>query len=351
MPRQFRLQRLESTAPNVVPPGQSEPAEQLGWAGLGPSLEPASGQTFVPVLISFLIVLFGTVPKLRGEDAGYPRGELLVSAAEVSQRSASPGLVILDVRPAAAFAAGHVPHAVHVDVAEWGRGVLSDLDPESWSQRFRAAGINADSEIVVYDDNRQRDAARAWWILKLWGVQKARIVDGGWTDYAAAGLPIATESTDPTKGTITASFQGRSIATKDDVLNGLPRALGGRETAQPLQLIDTRSKGEYCGIAPSRTKQTGTIPGSKHLEWSDLLEPESSRFKPAPVLKDLFRSAGIDPTAPSAAFCQGGGRASVMAFGLELMGSPESRNYYASWGEWGNQDDLPIEHPEVSNQK
>jgi 3-mercaptopyruvate sulfurtransferase SseA len=40
--------------------------------------------------------------------------------------------------------------------------------------------------------------------------------------------------------------------------------------------------------------------------------------------------------------CQSGGRASVMPFGLELMGTKDVANYYAGWSEWGNADDTPI---------
>jgi 3-mercaptopyruvate sulfurtransferase SseA len=31
-----------------------------------------------------------------------------------------------------------------------------------------------------------------------------------------------------------------------------------------------------------------------------------------------------------------------MAFGMELAGAADVRNYYAGWGEWGNADDTPI---------
>jgi thiosulfate/3-mercaptopyruvate sulfurtransferase len=88
------------------------------------------------------------------------------------------------------------------------------------------------------------------------------------------------------------------------------------------------------------------IPGAKHgakqLEWSDLLDPQTHRFKTAAELRTLFGQAGIALDKPTTTYCQSGGRASVMAFGLELMGVKEVSNYYASWGEWGNADDTPV---------
>jgi thiosulfate/3-mercaptopyruvate sulfurtransferase len=35
-----------------------------------------------------------------------------------------------------------------------------------------------------------------------------------------------------------------------------------------------------------------------------------------------------------------------MAFGLELMGAEDSRNYYPGWSEWGNSEDVPVVLPE-----
>ena len=34
-----------------------------------------------------------------------------------------------------------------------------------------------------------------------------------------------------------------------------------------------------------------------------------------------------------------------MAFGLELMGGKDVRNYYRSWAEWGNDDATPVVKP------
>jgi thiosulfate/3-mercaptopyruvate sulfurtransferase len=62
-------------------------------------------------------------------------------------------------------------------------------------------------------------------------------------------------------------------------------------------------------------------------------------------LKRLFDAAGIAIDRPTATYCQSGGRAAVMAYGLELMGAKDVRNYYRSWSEWGNADDTPVVKP------
>ena len=62
------------------------------------------------------------------------------------------------------------------------------------------------------------------------------------------------------------------------------------------------------------------MPGAKQLEWIDLIDKRTHRFKSAAELKKLFADAGVELDRPTAAHCQSGGRAAVMAFGLELMG-------------------------------
>jgi thiosulfate/3-mercaptopyruvate sulfurtransferase len=88
------------------------------------------------------------------------------------------------------------------------------------------------------------------------------------------------------------------------------------------------------------------MPGAKHLEWSDLIDRKTQRFKPAGVLRQLFADAGIDLKQPTVTHCQSGGRSSVMAFGMELMGADNVSNYYAGWSEWGNASDTPVAKPD-----
>ena len=70
---------------------------------------------------------------------------------------------------------------------------------------------------------------------------------------------------------------------------------------------------------------------------------QTQKFKPAGELAKLFESQKIDLTKPCVTYCQGGSRAAVMAFGLELMGAKDVKNYHKSWGEYGSNKETPKE--------
>ena len=94
-----------------------------------------------------------------------------------------------------------------------------------------------------------------------------------------------------------------------------------------------------------KAERGGSIPGATHLEWSDVLDPKTRRFKTPATLAKLFKDAGVNLGRPQVTYCQSGGRAAVLAFALELMGAREVRNYYRSWSEWGNAADTPVVTP------
>ena len=109
------------------------------------------------------------------------------------------------------------------------------------------------------------------------------------------------------------------------------------------QIIDARSTDEFCGTS-STAKRNGHIPGATALEWTDLLGKDK-KFKSPEELQKVFAEKKIDLDRPAVTYCQSGGRAAVVAFGLELMGAKNVRNYYKSWAEWGNAEDTPVEVP------
>jgi thiosulfate/3-mercaptopyruvate sulfurtransferase len=257
-----------------------------------------------------------------------------VDAGELSKNAAD--YIVLDVRPQSDYDTGHVPGALNVNVGQWSKAFEDGKDPEGWTKRIAELGISNDSSVILYDDGNAKDAARSWWVLRYWGVENAKLLNGGFAAWRAANLPLENKSPEkPAVGNFNAQPQKDRLATKQSILSSL-------KSNGDLQIVDARSEGEFCGTEPGANKRGGAIPGAKNLEWSELIDSGSKRFKSADELRTVFKDAGIDLDRPTAAHCQSGGRSSVMVFGMQLMGAENVANYYRSWAEWGNAEDTPI---------
>jgi thiosulfate/3-mercaptopyruvate sulfurtransferase len=264
------------------------------------------------------------------EQANYARPELLIEGTDLAKAASAKQLVILDARSRSDYEAEQVPGAVWVDEADWRTGFNDGKDAGAWSQRISAVGIRPGSQVVIYDAKDSIDAARIWWILRFWGVSDVRLLNGGWQAWKAAGLPT-------TPGRFEAKAQAARLDTKQQIMDVLNK--------NPRQIVDARSQGEFCGIDKKDNQRGGAIPGSKNLDWNNLIDKQTHRFKPPQEIRRLLAEAGIELNRPTTTYCQSGGRASVMAFALELMGAHDVRNYYRSWKEWGNAGDTPIATP------
>lgn len=295
---------------------------------------------------AFLLAAFLALP--AGEPAlkpAYPKANLLIEPAELRQaleRKDPP--LLFDCRALEAHRRQSIKGAMPLSPADWSEAFAKGEPIDAWETRFRQAGVeDLTRTIVVFDDNKSKDAARIWWILQRFGCTDVRLLNGGWRGWKAAQFPtqaaVATASAASLPGpSAKTKLQPAELrhATKQDLLALLQANPSG------ALFIDARSEAEHCGTQAT-AKRNGAIPGAKHLEWSDLLDAETHRFKPAEVLRKLFADAGIVLNRPLIAYCQSGGRASVMAFALELMGAKEVKNYYAGWAEWGNDPNTPIE--------
>ena len=260
----------------------------------------------------------------------YANPDLLISAEAMAERAPlrDTSLVVLDVRPADAFAAGHIPGAVQIDpnaVVDPASPVAGALRPlAELAEMLGGLGIAADREIVLYDDKGGFHASRLFWLLEYMGHRNVRLLDGGVQAWTAIGGALATGEGEPAEAaTFRPALSPRRHASADWIMER-------RDDARTV-VVDVRPPALYA---------EGHIPWALSMPWKQNLQADGT-FKPADALRAHFEAMGVTPDDAIVVHCQNGLASSHSYVALRLLGYPEVRTYHRSWSEWGAADDLP----------
>jgi thiosulfate/3-mercaptopyruvate sulfurtransferase len=276
--------------------------------------------------------------------SGYAK-DVLVSADWAKAHLDDPSVRFVEVDvDTAAYDQSHIPGAVGWNwTSQLADGVRRDIaSREEFSALLSSSGIGPDTTIVLYGDNNNWFAAWAYWQLKLYGVERVKLLNGGRKLWLDSNLPLSTDvPAYAASGWELPEVDYSLRAFRDDIL---PR-LGD----EGLALVDVRSPAEFAGevIAPPGMTETaqraGHIPGAASIPWAQQVN-EDGTFKSADELTALYAAKGVAGDADIIAYCRIGERSSLSWFVLhELLGFSRVRNYDGSWTEWGSMVGVPIE--------
>jgi thiosulfate/3-mercaptopyruvate sulfurtransferase len=274
--------------------------------------------------------------------------EPLVSTAWLAENLGKPGVVVFDATKYlpnegrdghGEYLQAHIPSARFFDIDE-----VADRDTDlphmvpsagRFGRLMEAFGVSNDSVVIFYDQKGLASSARGWWLMGLFGHDKAAVLDGGLPKWRAEGrevtdgLPAA-----PAPGHFVPAFRAGMLRGVGDVLGNLG---GGREL-----VLDARPAGRFDGsLAEVRPGvASGHIPGSRNLPFGKLLNPDQTMRSKEELLM-LLGNVGADGSRPVVTSCGSGVTATIITLAMTVAGLPAGAVYDGSWSEWGLRSDTP----------
>jgi thiosulfate/3-mercaptopyruvate sulfurtransferase len=228
-------------------------------------------------------------------------------------------LNIVDVRPAAAYAQGHVPYALNIpaDVFRAHLGRPEQL-PTQLAALLGPAGVNPAHEVVLVSDKALTpDAALTFVALEQAGHKPVSVLMDSVDEWGLRGLELTN------KPTRVGAPQGMTDVAVP------PAAYPARSAAGVVVADPTATRGEFDKVfiasgAAAPAAGRGAPQGSRvvHLPFAAMLNPDGAP-KPAKDLWAMIDKAGVPRHAELIVFADDVAEAAVNYFVFRLMGWPD----------------------------
>jgi thiosulfate/3-mercaptopyruvate sulfurtransferase len=276
----------------------------------------------------------------------YANPDALVTTEWLEQHLDDPTVRVIEVdEDTNAYEKGHIRGAVGWN---WTTDLHTEVgrdykDQAGFADLLSAAGVGAETTVVLYGGNNNWFAAYAYWLLKLRGFDAVQLLNGGRKKWELESRELVPEvpTYEPSEHVFLGEERPEIRAFRDEVVGKL-----GSDTG----FVDVRSPEEYRGekLAPDHLPQEqsqvpGHIAGAANIPWVQAANDDGT-FKSADELRALYEAQGITADREVIAYCRIGERSSHTWFALqELLGFPTVKNYDGSWTEYGSLVGVPVE--------
>lgn len=223
--------------------------------------------------------------------------DVFISPTELSAKIGQKDLVVLDGNHPKKYAKGHISGAISIGFKGLSR-VDGKPGDENWgtilpkdklTKKLESFGVTNDTLIVAYSDTFKGPGAggRAVWQLRMAGLENVKLLYGGMETWRQMGLPLTKDVPDlvPSTGLVLKEYNEDHRVNRQFI----------EANINTLKIVDVRSEKEFTGKDTSRgEKRGGHIKGAKWLEWTALLNPDSTP-KSAEEITKLMASVGVKP--------------------------------------------------------
>lgn len=272
-----------------------------------------------------------------------PMWTTLVQAEALAPSLGADDLVVIDARFSLAdtdageraYRLAHLPGARHAHLdrdLSRARGATDDAtiepgagrhpwpDPEAFAATLGGWGVTPLHQIVAYDDGDGAVASRLWFLLQVFGHERAAVLDGGWARWHALGLPVQTAIPVATPTTYRARFDRSRLLDAVQVQAHLDR--GG-------VLLDARAGERFGGEVEPIDPVAGHVPGAVNRPYA--MNLCDGRFKPPAQLAAEF---GAQRPEAVVAMCGSGVTACHHLLAMAHAGLHGAKLYTGSWSGW-----------------
>lgn len=282
-----------------------------------------------------LIGILGVIGLCVGTTTAY--GESLrVNPEWLNKNLDNRDLIIIDSRSRDDYDVEHISGAVslsHELTYQQKQKGGNIVEPDVMQGILQKLGVGNNKKIVVYDNGEMFDASRVFWALEVYGLQDVKVLNSGYQLWTAKKYPVSSNSPRITPSNYVPSIDYRKIASKF--------ATQLATTSPGKVIVDARSVNAYRG-AESTAKRFGHIPSAINIPVSINLMKVSG----VPSLRSQNELADVYSKLPKdkkvILYCEIGRVSSTNYLILRELGY-DVANYDASWREWGNDFNLPIE--------
>jgi thiosulfate/3-mercaptopyruvate sulfurtransferase len=289
--------------------------------------------------------------------------DAFIPAEEALKLAGKDGVRFVAADSEKEFEKGHIPGAVEafahdlqlLDDVRACKG-LPMCEPAAYDFIGKKLGVDAATQVIVYDTGMGVNASGDWFFLKLYGHRNVKILEGGMAAWKAKGGAVEEgKGKPPAAKVFKGEVQWQMIASRADVEAVV------KDPSKAL-LLDSRHKLEeytgkelLSGLAKPGKEVTvargGFIPGAVFSPWTKYAGNKDAEAD-KPTLKDAkdlqkqlekLKKNGYDAAKPVITYCHVGlGRGSFQYLALLKAGHANAKVYVGGWSEWGNTPELPL---------
>jgi len=276
--------------------------------------------------------------------------DALVSIEDLRANLGNPDWVIVDCRfdlsnkemGRERYLKAHIPGAVYAhldnDLAspaipgKTGRHPLPDVD--TFTETLSNWGIDGSVQVIAYDDDGGKYAARLWWLLRWLSHDTVAVLDGKFSHWIEAGYPTTSGIESHKPRSFTPHMRPELVVNADGVM--------AIRNDPGFRLIDSRTEDRFHGIMEPLDPVAGHIPGAVNAFFGDNLTTDG-HFKSKADLRARFdKIIGVLPSENVVFYCGSGVTAAYNLLAFIHAGLGEALLYPGSWSEWITDPDRPI---------